>query len=286
MTRRASRLGRPIQHRRVGRAIPRHTIPAQCPVRGASLALSLTGCLPSTASATSMTPALFGSFLGTTHPSDSSWPCIAGCRSFELPGAVRDRCTRLRTAMRPPRFRRLPFVRERVTDLGRASAPRLAVPHMLPSTVHTVSASAMYMISRLNSRPHTIAVYASPVPSPTQTQHSLPGGPLRPYLGGTCTRRNAPASPGAQGPHVQRDHATSQAGDGRRKAAGHEGGTPEVPCGPTSHFANARNKAIVICVCHVARPGGPAHGLPIPSGISPAGPTQNSADRPFAAFDH
>jgi hypothetical protein len=156
MTRRASRLGRPIQHRRVGRATRRHTIPAQCPVRGASLALSLTGRLPSTASATSMTPVLFGGFLGTTHPSDSSWPCIAGCRSSELPGAVRDRCARLRTAMRPPRFRRLPFVRERVTDPGRASAPRLAVPHMLPSTVHTVSASAMFMISGLNSRPCTI----------------------------------------------------------------------------------------------------------------------------------
>jgi hypothetical protein len=34
-------------------------------------------------------------------------------------------------------------------------------------------------------------------PSPTTTQHSLPGGPLRPYLGRTLTGWIAPAWPGA-----------------------------------------------------------------------------------------
>ena len=101
---------------------------------------------------------------------------------------------RRRASMRSPRFRRLPFMRDGVSDLGRASEPRIAVPHMLPSTGQTVSASATLKISRLNSPPHMIAVYASAVPSPTQPQHSLSGGLLRPYPRGTLTRWNTPAS--------------------------------------------------------------------------------------------
>src|SRR5271166_6691176 len=46
---------------------------------------------------------------------------------------------------------------------------------MLPSTLLTVSASASFGISELNSAPHRIAVYASQPPSPTTTQHSLAG---------------------------------------------------------------------------------------------------------------
>ena len=46
---------------------------------------------------------------------------------------------------------------------------------MLPSTLLTVSASASFEISWLNSTPHCIAVYASQPPSPTTTQHSLAG---------------------------------------------------------------------------------------------------------------
>ena len=76
---------------------------------------------------------------------------------------------------RSPRFRRDPLQRDVVFDPGRASAPRIAVPHMLPSTLLTVSASASFEISWLNSTPHCIAVYASQPPSPTTTQHSLAG---------------------------------------------------------------------------------------------------------------
>src|SRR6266567_1692004 len=76
---------------------------------------------------------------------------------------------------RSPRFRRVPFVRDMVFDHGRASAPRMTEPHMLPSTLLTVSASAELWFSRLNSTPHTITVYASQPPSPATTQHSLPG---------------------------------------------------------------------------------------------------------------
>src|SRR5271169_1357587 len=69
----------------------------------------------------------------------------------------------------------------------------MTAPHMLPSTLRTVSASATCSLSRLNCPPRTIAVYASPRSSPSTTQHSLPGGryPL------PSTGWNAPASPGA-----------------------------------------------------------------------------------------
>ena len=105
-----------------------------------------------------------------------------------------------RPNMRPPRFRRLPFVRDVFFDHGRASVPRIAGPHMLPSTLLTSSASAILWLSRLNSTPHTIAVYASHPPSPATTQHSLPGA--RYGLPGPVSHRQDHASfPGAQAIH-------------------------------------------------------------------------------------
>ena len=81
-----------------------------------------------------------------------------------------------RSGLRSPRFRRVPCARDTAFDPGRASAPRVAaVPHMLPSTKRNVSASASSRISWLNPAPHALAVYASPQPSPTDVQHSLPG---------------------------------------------------------------------------------------------------------------
>ena len=59
---------------------------------------------------------------------------------------------------RSPRFRRDPFLRDVAFDPGRATAPRMTVPHMLPSTLLTVSASASFWISWLNPTPHRIAV--------------------------------------------------------------------------------------------------------------------------------
>ena len=44
--------------------------------------------------------------------------------------------------MRPLRFRRVPFGRDVAFDPGGATAPRITMPHMLPSTVMSVSASA------------------------------------------------------------------------------------------------------------------------------------------------
>ena len=107
--------------------------------------------------------------------SDFPRPCIIGY------GSSPSRCGPDRLARRwsdegSPRFRRVPFVRDGVSDHGRATAPRLTVPHMLPSTTLTASASAGLLLSRLNSSPHTIVVYASPCSLPCMTQHSLPGG--------------------------------------------------------------------------------------------------------------
>ena len=104
------------------------------------------------------TPRLF-------HGSFGSSPSCHG------PGSLRATAGQTRS----PRFRRVPFVRDGIFDHGRATAPRIPGPHMLPSTFPTGSASAIFLLSRLNNPPHTIAVYASRPPSPTTTQHSLPG---------------------------------------------------------------------------------------------------------------
>src|SRR5215469_14257885 len=95
------------------------------------------------------------------------------------------------------RFRRVPFGRDVAFDPGGATASRVAIPHILPSTVPSVSASATLFLSWLNPPPHPITVYASHPPSPTTAQHSLPGGALLPYRGRSFTGRNASASPDA-----------------------------------------------------------------------------------------
>src|SRR5208282_6025649 len=98
---------------------------------------------------------------------------------------------------RPPRFRRCLFARDGVFDLGGATASRIATPHMLPSTLLNASAPTISWLSRLNSPPHAIVVYASQPPSPTTTQHSLPGA--RYGLPGPDFHRLDTASfPGAQ----------------------------------------------------------------------------------------
>jgi hypothetical protein len=116
---------------------------------------------------------------------NSDWtPLLAGLSPAGMAASL---------AARSPRFRCDPFARDVAIDPGRASAPRVAVPHMLPSTEPTVSAPTMLCLSWLIPTPHTTAMYASRPPSPTAAQHSLPGGPLRPYLGRTFTGWVAPA---------------------------------------------------------------------------------------------
>ena len=105
--------------------------------------------------------------------------------------------------MRPLRFRRVPFGRDVAFDPGGVTASRITMPHILPSTVPSVSASATLLISWLNPPPHPITVYASHPPLPTTTQHSLPGGALPPYRGRSFTGRIASASPDAPEPIVR-----------------------------------------------------------------------------------
>jgi hypothetical protein len=137
-------------------------------------------------------PVLFAGFTATTAGSDFSCPCIAGYGSSPSRRGPHDRAI-VRSGTRSPRFRRVPFVRDGDFDHDRASAPRIAVPHMLPSTGWKVSASVILTVSRLNSPPHTIAVYASWPPSPAELmQHSLPGG--RCPLPGPDFHRLEPAS--------------------------------------------------------------------------------------------
>src|ERR1700730_1804773 len=63
--------------------------------------------------------------------------------------------------MRPLRFRRVPFGRDVAFDPGGATASRIAMPHMLPSTVPSVSASAKFFLSWLNPTPHPITRFSS-----------------------------------------------------------------------------------------------------------------------------
>src|SRR6266516_6654324 len=123
--------------------------------------------------------ALFAGFTATMARSDFSSPSIIGF------GSSPSRCGPLYSALRTrprrpdprsPSFRCDPFTRDVALDPGRASAPRIAVPHMLPSSERKLSAPAISDLSWLNPTPHAIAVYASSPLSPVATQRSLPSG--------------------------------------------------------------------------------------------------------------
>src|SRR5271165_6322703 len=149
-------------------------------------------------------PASFVGFDATVAGSDFSGPFIVGYGSSpsRRGPARRDAA---RPGKRPPRFRRCLFARDGVFDPGGASASRIATPHMSPSTLLTVSAPAIFWLSRLNSPPHAIVVYASQPPSPTTPQHSLPGA--RYGLPGPDFHRLDSASfPGAQAIRKQAGH--------------------------------------------------------------------------------
>ena len=103
--------------------------------------------------------------------------------------------------MRPLRFRRVPFGRDGAFDPGGATASRIAMPPMLPSTVPTASASAM--------------LFSGSIPHPTRSLCTLrtrrrrrlrntrfPA--VRYHLADrSFTGRNASASPDAPEPEVR-----------------------------------------------------------------------------------
>ncbi len=80
--------------------------------------------------------ALFAGFIATMTRSDFSCPCIIGFGSSPSQcGPPYTHSTRRRRPdTRSPRFRCDPFTRDVAFDPGRASAPRITVPHMLPSS--------------------------------------------------------------------------------------------------------------------------------------------------------
>src|SRR3954462_2158173 len=84
--------------------------------------------------------ALFEGFSSTMDPSDSS-PVPRQLRLLDFlsrPGIAPATAGQTRSL----RFRRAPFLRDVASDPGRATGPRIAAPHMLPSAPVTASAPA------------------------------------------------------------------------------------------------------------------------------------------------
>jgi len=97
-----------------------------------------------------------------------------------------------------PGFHRDPCLRDVAFDPGRAAAPRVTALHILPSTVGTVSASAISSITWLIPTPHRLTVYASAAPLPVAPATLATGRLATPYPGGTFPRRIALTSPSAR----------------------------------------------------------------------------------------
>jgi hypothetical protein len=133
-------------------------------------------------------------FPGTMQSSDSS-PLPRRLRLLDFPSwPAADRAAV--GEMRSPRFRRVPFVRDLVSDPGRATGPRLAAPLMLPSTLWTVSAPALKHISWLNTDPtRLLCTLRRGRHLPRRNTRYQAGA--TPYLGRTSTGWTAPALPGA-----------------------------------------------------------------------------------------
>src|SRR6185369_10318142 len=122
--------------------------------------------------------ALFVGFIATMTRSDFSCPCIIGFGSSpsQCGPPYTNSTRRRRPDTRSPRFRCDPFARDVVFDPGRASAPRLAVPHTCLRANENPRPLRCLIFHGSNPTPHAIAVYASQPLSPVATQHSLPSG--------------------------------------------------------------------------------------------------------------
>src|SRR5690349_4755611 len=133
-------------------------------------------------------------FPGTIQSSDAS-PLPRRLRLLDFPSWPAATLAAV-GEMRSPRFRRGPFVRELVSDPGRATGPRITAPLMLPSTLWTVSAPALKHISWLNTDPtRLLCTLRRGRHRPRRNTRYQAGA--TPYLGRTSTGWTAPASPGA-----------------------------------------------------------------------------------------
>src|SRR4051794_26916256 len=146
------------------------------------------------------------------HPPPPTWSALFGASSVLLsrptPRVFRGGFALLSFPPRPgtawaaagdrrsPRFRRDPFVRELVSDPGRAAVPRIAAPLMFPSTLSTASAPALTLISWLNTVPaRLLCTLRRGRRLPRRNTRYQAGA--TPYLGRTFTGWIAPALPGA-----------------------------------------------------------------------------------------
>src|SRR6516165_4101513 len=175
-----------------------HAYPALSPVRACWFAFPSAPALRSTDSAadTVSGSALFAGFLATMTGLDFPRPCIIGY------GSSPSRCG--------PSLSRDADGQRR--DLPASDAIRLHVMWPLTPTgrrhlafVEERCRTCCLRASK-NSRPLRYLTFRGSIPHPMQqlctlrvrhccrlTQHSLPGGPLRPYPGRTCTGWIAPA---------------------------------------------------------------------------------------------
>src|SRR5208283_2724155 len=98
---------------------------------------------------------------------------------------------------RSPRFRRRLFARDGIFDHGRATAPRMTAPHILPSTIPSASAPAIFWLSQLNGPPqrNCCVRFATAVTNSHATLAT--GRPLRPTRTGLSPARQRQL-PGAQ----------------------------------------------------------------------------------------
>ena len=98
-----------------------------------------------------------------------------------------------------PSFRCIPFARDVLLDPGRTAMPRITALLMLRSTISTVSAPATCLFRGSIANPTQLLCTLRGRRYRRLTQHSLLGGPLRPYPHRSFTGWNAPALAGAFG---------------------------------------------------------------------------------------
>src|SRR3546814_18503331 len=84
-------------------------------------------------------------------------------------------------------------MRDTAFDPGEATPSRLAMAHVLPSRLGTLSAFAIFHISRLNPAPCMTPVYTSDPALPRRPQDSVPACPLRLWPAETFTHRHSSA---------------------------------------------------------------------------------------------
>ena len=101
--------------------------------------------------------------------------------------------TNLADPVGPLMFRQMLFMRDPAIDPGEATPSRIAMAHVLPSRLGTLSASAIFHLSRLIPAPRITPVYASDPALPQRPQDSVPACLLRLWPDETFTHKHSSA---------------------------------------------------------------------------------------------